>query len=380
MAGYYSQLAARPQMSLADIFNAAGWSRQARDARDRQTKLDELAAADRQFEQGMRMDQLDLQYRHQRSEEDRLQRSEAEAQKKQADALTAARAQRTAAVTARYGQMTPEMQAQARPVLERMMAGGQIDPVDFGQAQVAGPIGAAMYGIDEPKPHDPLPQDEISKRVELQFGFPRGTPQHQAKYAEIAKAEEAARLARARAIGGAKALPTSTATELADAGTAQTVLDDLLTSFEKNVPAGGMVDTAVSKGQSYLPNSDVANYGKEADVAAQVVGTFLEGGKLAEGDYGRYRSFMPQPGDTIETARRKVSAIKAMIEKRNTGRRETLGASGYKVPTQATPQPDRTAQLARLNALGAQFKAQGMDDDQARAAAVEAYHREQGGP
>jgi hypothetical protein len=48
-------------------------------------------------------------------------------------------------------------------------------------------------------------------------------------------------------------------------------------------------------------------------IAAQVVGKFLEGGKLAEGDIKRYKALLPDVSDTPEVARKKLDAAKALI-------------------------------------------------------------------
>lgn len=63
--------------------------------------------------------------------------------------------------------------------------------------------------------------------------------------------------------------------------------------------------------------------------AAQLVGSFLEGGKLAEGDIGRYRSMLPQLTDTPAVAQQKLDAVAKLIESKQQEYLTSYGQAGF---------------------------------------------------
>jgi hypothetical protein len=219
------------------------------------------------------------------------------------------------------------------PQLRRVEVPGPA-PTDATMARVGAEAEANAYALNGPPKPPPEPEDEISKAVTNLTGLRRTDPGFREAYSRLYQQDRNDRLNRAKAAGG-KDLPVSAVQDIADAGTAGAVLDDLLASFKKNAASGGVVQSAKTRIMAEVPNTDVSNYAKEAGVGAQVVGSFLEGGKLAESDYDRYKSFLPQPGDSIETAEKKVANVKRMIERRAASRSQSLGGAGYKVPGQA---------------------------------------------
>ncbi len=173
------------------------------------------------------------------------------------------------------------------------------------------------------------------------------------------------RLAKSRAtqISVGKDLPTTAVQDLADADTALGVVDDIFSSFQQNVPSEGTVSQIGSRLEARVPNTGAAAYDNEADVATQVVGSFLEGGKLAEGDFNRYRKFFPRPGDSPTVAANKKAALTRMIQRRSEARRSALGGAGYRVPG-AQPGKPSARDVARQAARGAT----GIADDVAASA------------
>lgn len=172
--------------------------------------------------------------------------------------------------------------------------------------------------------------DPISRVVINRYGLKPGTPDYQAAYAKEQGRQEKAALSRAHAIGG-KQLPTASVTDIADATAAMEAADSLLQDFTESVPTG-LVGGAGARVSQYIPNSEVKTYSNNANIGAQVIGSFLEGGKLAESDFHRYKSMLPAPGDNQETAAKKISNLKNQIEIRTRKRMGQLEGAGYRVP------------------------------------------------
>lgn len=219
------------------------------------------------------------------------------------------------------------------------------------QAQASGRLGPPKPE-DQPKPYE-MPQDEISKRVELQFGFRRGTQEHQQKYAELARAEEKARLDRARAVGGAKTLPTGSVEIMSDTDTAIGLLEDVEKNFDKMVPNDSFLDQMYSRIAQHVPNSDVSIYNKQAQLAAQKAGLVLEKGKLQASDFPRYLEMLtPRPGESEATKRFKIQQAVAALKASKEGARSALGAAGYKVPEAPAPKVNPDHPVNKLIAGG----------------------------
>ena len=142
---------------------------------------------------------------------------------------------------------------------------------------------------------------------------------------------------------GEKTLPTTVVQEMSDADTALTILGDTGKAFAANVPRSSFFNQLKARGERYVPNSDVANYMNDVSSAAQVVGTFLESGKLAEADLPRYVNMFPLPGDNEETARKKIDNLARKIRLRAAGRNTALQQAGYKTPELSAQMRGETA-------------------------------------
>lgn len=65
--------------------------------------------------------------------------------------------------------------------------------------------------------------------------------------------------------------------------------------------------------------------------AAQLVGSYLEGGKLAEGDIARYRTMLPQITDTPAVAKSKLDSVAKLIQDKQNQYLQSYGQSGFDV-------------------------------------------------
>lgn len=142
----------------------------------------------------------------------------------------------------------------------------------------------------------------------------------------VAKARALAMMEKLAAHPGTgKQLNESVARNLGEANGAVTNAQELLKKFNgKAEGVGGWL-------MSFLPMTDASRYGDRAQVAAQVVGTYLEGGKLSDANVPMYRAMLPTPGDSKETARNKVDAIVKAVATRQAAEKSALQNSGYNV-------------------------------------------------
>ncbi len=93
----------------------------------------------------------------------------------------------------------------------------------------------------------------------------------------------------------------------------------------------GGLDFVSKKMSGVVPNSDVAEYKRNLEQKAQIIGKALEGGKLTDVDFEKYIKFLPQPGDTEEMASSRISNLEEALKSKYRQRVETFGEAGYKV-------------------------------------------------
>jgi hypothetical protein len=79
----------------------------------------------------------------------------------------------------------------------------------------------------------------------------------------------------------------------------------------------------------YLPGTDAAQYNDSQDLAAQDIGQIVEGGKLTNDDYYRYKSMMPTAGDSEERAAEKFERLRNYIAQRKQSAIEGARQAGY---------------------------------------------------
>lgn len=124
---------------------------------------------------------------------------------------------------------------------------------------------------------------------------------------------------------GGKALNEGTAKELGEANSATKSAQDLLDKFNGSAEGvGGWL-------MSFLPRTDASKYEDRARVATQVIGSYLEGGKLSDANVPQYRAMLPKPGESKEVARNKVDAIVKLVAARQSAQKAALAGSGYNV-------------------------------------------------
>ncbi len=79
----------------------------------------------------------------------------------------------------------------------------------------------------------------------------------------------------------------------------------------------------------YFGGTDAARYGDAARTNAQVIGKFLEGGKMTDNDIPRYEGMLPTAGDSAERAKEKLDRLSLMVAQKKKAQVDALNATGY---------------------------------------------------
>lgn len=123
---------------------------------------------------------------------------------------------------------------------------------------------------------------------------------------------------------GGKPLGADSIQKISDLNAAQTMLGKLAESY-----AGKATGTLSGILQAF-PSTDAKQYNNERYQAAQNIGSALEGGKLTDVDFEKYYDGMlPTPGDSNETARKKIESLYSQIEVKKHALLKSLESGGY---------------------------------------------------
>lgn len=134
------------------------------------------------------------------------------------------------------------------------------------------------------------------------------------------------RFLEAMATRGEGRLPAGEAAKLGGSDAALKAIDELSSEWDSKASSTG------SGLMQYVPGSDANLYMPSLKTTTQVIGTFLEGGKLTDADVPKYAAMMPQPSDTKAVKEAKVAALKRLISEKRASEGQALQGSGYRVP------------------------------------------------
>jgi hypothetical protein len=164
---------------------------------------------------------------------------------------------------------------------------------------------------------------------------------------------------------GAK-LPSELTSQLGQANFAQKAVEEQLQNIEGASdiagPGTGAFYGLLGKAQIGEGGKKAAEIDALANQNAQVIGRFLEGGKMTDADVPRYKSMMPSITDSPEVRKAKAEALSKKIAERQSAELEALGGAGYNV--QGIPRAQQEKLAAQANAQSA--KPQAQLDDQKR--------------
>lgn len=158
--------------------------------------------------------------------------------------------------------------------------------------------------------------------------------------------------------GRGKMLPAGMAAEFGSSRAAMAALSDINGLVSANSDFFNTDQGAMSKGRNVLDSAQAyLGFGERGEKAnsidanlgakAQIIGKYLEGGKLAEGDIKRYLKMLPVRGDTPGVVRSKVETLQQLIEQKINSELSTLQSAGYDTSSIARPAQQGGPQLLK---------------------------------
>ena len=131
-----------------------------------------------------------------------------------------------------------------------------------------------------------------------------------------------------RGRGGGQMKPTEVA-KFNEGNNAPLVLKDLHGLVDANADIFGPVAGRIAGNNPWNEQSKTID--AQLRQAAQVVGSYLEGGKLMKDDEVKYRNMLPNLADSPEVAKNKLTLVERLIAQRQNSNLDALRGSGYDV-------------------------------------------------
>ncbi len=134
-------------------------------------------------------------------------------------------------------------------------------------------------------------------------------------------------------LASGKQAPAELVSKIGEAESAQKALEHLGAEWQAK---GNGKFGAISQ---FVPNTDASRYDDAAQLNAQIVGKFLEEGKMTDADVPRYKAMLPTPTDSPARAAEKLTRMSEMIAQKKAAHVQALQGAGYNVgPVDATGQ------------------------------------------
>lgn len=134
---------------------------------------------------------------------------------------------------------------------------------------------------------------------------------------------------------GGRGLTTSATENLAGSDVALSQLNDTKNLVENNPEMFGKGTSLIGSAAAAFGVGETGTKAASLDAdlrsKAQMIGRYLEGGKLAEGDINRYRKMLPERGDKPEIVQNKIATLERMIQQKYNADLSAYGSSGYDV-------------------------------------------------
>ena len=135
--------------------------------------------------------------------------------------------------------------------------------------------------------------------------------------------------------GRGKQLPAGDAATAGGANSAVSALADISGMVESNQALFGPAQGLLTRGQSFFGVGKVGEDARTVNSAlkqrAQIIGKYLEGGKMTDSDIIRYQESLPQPGDSPVVAQNKILSLQRLVAQKQAGELDALGQAGYNV-------------------------------------------------
>ena len=168
--------------------------------------------------------------------------------------------------------------------------------------------------------------DDVMHKENFQNMNREDTQRHQMEL-EGLKAENKAKSTAMKDKKKGKTISEKTISELADLKSSQETsfkdLTAMVDKFDSNGPVSGRL-------ASMNPwNEDAQQMNSLIRNSRQLIGKYLEGGKLIGADEKKYENIMPKLGDTKETIKNKMGNLKALLDSKVNAQLDGLSAAGY---------------------------------------------------
>lgn len=132
-----------------------------------------------------------------------------------------------------------------------------------------------------------------------------------------------------------KQLPASEAVAIGGANAAFQALQDAKTTFDSNKDISGPLQGYVSKAQGFFEAGETGKkfkaYDAQLKANAQIIGKYLEGGKMTDSDIERYKAILPNNFDSPEVAKQKATVLQNLIAQKQKAEAEGLQEAGFNV-------------------------------------------------
>lgn len=199
--------------------------------------------------------------------------------------------------------------------------------------------GRKQLGAVDPSLADLYSDDMSAKDIEednksgLIKNVVTGTYQRQAAQAKAKQDLAESKRKESATANKERTLPAGTAEGLGGASSSYTAVDDITDILNKNKditgPGAGLLSEAAAKFQMGDRGKAAASLNAELKSRAQIIGTYLEKGKMTDKDVPKYEKMLPAITDSSEVASAKIQNLKRLISLEQKGRAEALRGAGY---------------------------------------------------
>ena len=147
---------------------------------------------------------------------------------------------------------------------------------------------------------------------------------------EMKRAQIAKLRAEANTKDGGKLVPAGQVVENANSTAASIALQDVSDLVGENAESFGPVQGRMSGLMGKIGLNPQAQLNTAAiKQRAQIIGKYLEGGKMTDSDIVRYEAALPQLSDSPEVAQGKVQSLKRLIAQKQSAELSGLQGAGY---------------------------------------------------
>lgn len=167
-------------------------------------------------------------------------------------------------------------------------------------------------------------------------------------------------------------VPATVAADIGEASSSYSAIDDILALTNDNADIMGPMGTGLASSVAgYMQLGDrgkrAASLKSELDTRAQIVGKYLEGGKMTDSDIERYKASIPVMSDSPEVIKTKVANLKRLVAKLQQQKLSSLKGAGYNtsgIPTVEVPELQTSTRTTPASKTAGKKSYDEMTDDE----------------